>query len=77
QDTARDASLAYEKATSALKSKTPEVLSGAEKFAADNKNTYGAIASLELAQHYVEHNHQPNAEKQLQQGLAAASEHNL
>ena len=37
QDTARDASLAYEKATSALKSNTPEVLSGAEKFAADNK----------------------------------------
>ncbi len=28
QDTARDASLAYEKATSALKSNTPEVLSG-------------------------------------------------
>ncbi len=46
QDTARDASLAYEKATSALKSNTPEVLSGAEKFAADNKNTYGAFASL-------------------------------
>ncbi|HBW9859534.1 TPA: tetratricopeptide repeat protein, partial [Klebsiella pneumoniae] len=45
QDTARDASLAYEKATSALKSNTPEVLSGAEKFAADNKNTYGAFAS--------------------------------
>ena len=63
QDTARDASLAYEKATSALKSNTPEVLSGAEKFAADNKNTYGAFAS--------------NAEKQLQQGLAAASDDNL
>lgn len=45
QDTARDASLAYEQATSALKSNTPEVLSGAEKFAADNKNTYGAFAS--------------------------------
>ena len=77
QDTARDASLAYEKATSALKSNTPEVLSGAEKFAADNKNTYGAFASLELAQHFVEQNDLPNAEKQLQQGLAAASDVNL
>ncbi|MBD3697994.1 YfgM family protein [Klebsiella pneumoniae] len=77
QDTARDASLAYEKATSALKSNTPEVLSGAEKFAADNKNTYGAFASLELAQHFVEQNDLPNAEKQLQQGLAAASDDNL
>ena len=60
QDTARDASLAYEKATSALKSNTPEVLSGAEKFAADNKNTYGAFASLELAQHFVEQNDLPS-----------------
>ncbi len=77
QDTARDASLAYEQATSALKSNTPEVLSGAEKFAADNKNTYGAFASLELAQHFVEQNDLPNAEKQLQQGLAAASDDNL
>ena len=42
------------------------MLSGAEKFAADNKNTYGAFASLELAQHFVEQNDLPNAEKQLQ-----------
>ncbi|STT10076.1 membrane protein [Klebsiella pneumoniae] len=53
------------------------MLSGAEKFAADNKNTYGAFASLELAQHFVEQNDLPNAEKQLQQGLAAASDDNL
>lgn len=53
------------------------VLSVAEKFAADNKNTYGAFASLELAQHFVEQNDLPNAEKQLQQGLAAASDDNL
>ncbi|MBC2873205.1 YfgM family protein [Klebsiella pneumoniae] len=76
QDTARDASLAYEKATSALKSNTPEVLSGAEKFAADNKIPT-APSPLELAQHFVEQNDLPNAEKQLQQGLAAASDDNL
>ncbi len=64
------------KATSALKSNTPEVLSGAEKFAADNKIPT-APSPLELAQHFVEQNDLPNAEKQLQQGLAAASDDNL
>jgi predicted negative regulator of RcsB-dependent stress response len=76
QDTARDASLAYENAISALKSDTPEALT-AEKFAADSKNTYGAFASLELAQRFVDKNDLQNAEKQLQQGLAAASDDNL
>ena len=38
---------------------------------------HGAFASLELAQHFVEQNDLPNAEKQLQQGLAAASDDNL
>ncbi|MDU4365520.1 MAG: YfgM family protein [Klebsiella oxytoca] len=41
------------------------------------KNTYGAFASLELAQQFVEKNDLQNAEKQLQQGLAAASDDNL
>ena len=55
-DTARDSSLAYENAISALKSDKPEALSAAQKFAADNKNTYGAFASLELAQQFVDKN---------------------
>lgn len=76
-DTARDSSLAYENAISALKSDKPEALSAAQKFAADNKNTYGAFASLELAQQFVDKNDLQNAEKQLQQGLTAASDDNL
>ena len=52
-------------------------LNAAQKFAADSKNTYGAFASLELAQQFVEKNDLQNAEKQLQQGLAAASDDNL
>ncbi|STW79927.1 membrane protein [Klebsiella michiganensis] len=44
---------------------------------ADSKNTYGAFASLELAQQFVDKNDLQNAEKQLQQGLTAASDDNL
>ena len=36
-DSARDSSLAYENAISALKSDSPETLTAAEKFAADSK----------------------------------------
>lgn len=76
-DTARGSSLAYENAISALKSDKPEALNAAQKFAADSKNTYGAFASLELAQQFVDKNDLQNAEKQLQQGLTAASDDNL
>ncbi|HFP9220666.1 TPA: YfgM family protein [Raoultella planticola] len=77
QDTARESSLAYENAISALKSDKPEAIGSAEKFAADSKNSYGAFASLELAQRFVDKNDLQNAEKQLQQGLAAAPDDNL
>ncbi|HHG8771744.1 TPA: YfgM family protein [Raoultella planticola] len=77
QDTARESSLAYENALAALKSDQPEALNTAEKFAADSKNSYGAFASLELAQRFVDRNDLQNAEKQLQQGLAAAPDDNL
>ena len=77
QDTARDSSLAYENAISALKSDKPEALNAAKTFAADSKNTYGAFASLELAQHFVDAGDLQNAEQQLQQGLTAASDDNL
>ncbi|WP_054179423.1 YfgM family protein [Trabulsiella odontotermitis] len=76
-ETARGASLAYENAVSSLNSGKPEAIASAEKFAAETKNTYGAFASLELAQQYVDANQLDKAEKQLQQGLAAASDDNL
>ena len=46
-------------------------------FAAENKNTYGALASLELAQQFVDQNELEKAASQLQQGLAATSDENL
>ncbi|MEO3991739.1 YfgM family protein [Pseudocitrobacter cyperus] len=76
-NTARESSQAYENAVSSLSSGKPEALAGAEKFAAESKNTYGAFASLELAQQYVDKNELDKAEKQLNQGLAAASDENL
>ncbi|MBW9460009.1 YfgM family protein [Kluyvera sp. EC_51] len=76
-DSAREFSAAYENAVSSLSSGKPEALAAAEKFAADSKNTYGAFASLELAQVFVDKSDLAQAEKQLQQGLAAASDDNL
>ena len=62
---------------SSLSAGKAEDLSAAEKFAADNKNTYGALASMELAQQFVDQNQLEKAAAQLQQGLAATSDENL
>jgi predicted negative regulator of RcsB-dependent stress response len=55
----------------------PDSIPAAEKFAAENKNTYGALASLELAQQFVDKNELEKAAAQLQQGLADTSDENL
>ena len=47
-DSARSASLAYQNAVTAVSEGKPDSIPAAEKFAAENKNTYGALASLEL-----------------------------
>ncbi|HCD7552238.1 TPA: YfgM family protein [Citrobacter farmeri] len=76
-ESARSASLAYQTVVSSLSAGKAEGLSAAEKFAADNKNTYGALASMELAQQFVDQNQLEKAAAQLQQGLAATSDENL
>lgn len=76
-ETARSASQGYENAITAIRADKPETLTAAEKFAAENKNTYGALASLELAQQYVQRDELEKASAQLQQGLAATSDDNL
>ena len=55
-DSARSASLAYQNAVTAVSEGKPDSIPAAEKFAAENKNTYGALASLELAQQFVDKN---------------------
>ena len=76
-DSARGSSLNYENTVSAISADRPQTLAAAEKFAADNKNTYGALAALEVAQQYVDKNELDKAAAQLSQGLAAASDENL
>ncbi|MBJ8849511.1 YfgM family protein [Citrobacter braakii] len=76
-ESARSASLAYQNTVTAVSAGKPDSLPAAEKFAAENKNTYGALASLELAQQFVDQNELEKAASQLQQGLAATSDENL
>lgn len=76
-ESARSASLSYQTVVSSLSAGKAENLSAAEKFGADNKNTYGALASMELAQQFVDQNQLEKAAAQLQQGLAATSDENL
>ena len=76
-DSARSASLAYQNAVTAVSEGKPDSIPAAEKFAAENKNTYGALASLELAQQFVDKNELEKAAAQLQQGLADTSDENL
>ena len=76
-DSARGSSLQYENTVSAIQADQPQTLAAAEKFAADNKNTYGALTSLEVAQQFVDKNELDKAVTQLQQGLAAAQDTNL
>ncbi|CAI9398077.1 TPA: YfgM family protein [Citrobacter amalonaticus] len=76
-ESARSTSLSYQTVVSSLSAGKAEDLSAAEKFAADNKNAYGALASMELAQQFVDQNQLEKAAAQLQQGLAATSDENL
>ncbi|MBA8276244.1 YfgM family protein [Escherichia fergusonii] len=76
-ETARSASLAYQNAVTEANAGKPEGIVVAEKFVTENKNTYGALASLELAQQFVDKNELQKAEAQLQQGLTATSDENL
>lgn len=76
-ESARESSLAYDHAISALQAGKPQDLAAAEKFVAANNNTYGALASLSLAQKYVADKALDKAEAQLKQGLADAKDDNL
>jgi len=76
-DSVMASSLEYQNVTSAVRADQPATLSAAEKFAVETKNTYGALASLELAQKYVDNNDLAKAAAQLQQGLSNTGDANL
>ncbi|BDH44938.1 membrane protein [Salmonella enterica subsp. enterica serovar Choleraesuis] len=76
-NSARESSLAYDNTVAALQSGKAQDLTAAEKFVAENSNSYGALASLSLAQKFVNQNELAKASAQLQQGLANAKDENL
>ncbi len=73
----REASSAYQQVSSALDASKPETLDAAAKFASENSNTYGALASLDLAKRYADTNQLDKAASQLQNGLKDTSDANL
>ncbi|WP_061709958.1 YfgM family protein [Pseudenterobacter timonensis] len=76
-ESARGVSQSYENTVRAIAPDQPQTISTAEKFAADNKNIYGAMTALEVAQQYVDKNELDKAASQLTQAIAAADDDNL
>ncbi|PKH21824.1 hypothetical protein CIG19_14870 [Enterobacterales bacterium CwR94] len=76
-DGARDVSQAYQQVMSAVDSSKPASLEAAATFAADNSNTYGALASLDLTKQYVDSKQLDKAAEQLQAGLKDTQDANL
>ncbi|WP_105665567.1 YfgM family protein [Cronobacter dublinensis] len=76
-DSARETSLHYQNVMTDVRADDPKTLSAAELFVAQNQNSYGALASLELAQRYVDKNDLNKAAQQLQQGIENAKDENL
>jgi len=70
-------SLSYQTLSSEIQADKPQTLEALHKFAADNNNIYGSLASLELAQQYADKNELDKAAAQLQSGLASTKDVNL
>lgn len=73
----REVSASYQQVTSALDATKPASLDAVAKFASENSNTYGALASLDLAKRYIDNNQLDKAIAQLQSGLKSTKDANL
>lgn len=73
----REVSASYQQVTSALDASKPASLDAVAKFASENSNTYGALASLDLAKRYIDNNQLVKAVQQLQSGLKSTKDANL
>ncbi|WJV52796.1 YfgM family protein [Pectobacteriaceae bacterium CE90] len=60
-------SAAYQHVSDMLTAGKSDAVAAVEKFSADNSNNYGALASLELAHHFVEQKDFAKADQQLKQ----------
>lgn len=73
----REVSAAYQQVTSGMDASKPATLDAVASFASENSNTYGALASLELAKRYIDNNQLDKAAEQLQSGLKDTKDANL
>lgn len=76
-ESAMTSSMAYQQANEALAGGKPEGISAAETFSAQNKNSYGVLASLALARHAVDSGDFAKAETQLKSALALTKDADL
>ena len=71
------ASAQYQQLTTAMQADKPQTLEAVANFVSENSNTYGALASLDLAKQYVEANQLDKAITLLQSGLKDTKDANL
>ncbi|WP_416260740.1 YfgM family protein [Gibbsiella quercinecans] len=72
-----EASQSYQQVSESLAGGKAEGVAAAEKFIQANGNSYGVLAALELAKHFVGQNDFAKAEQQLLLALGQAKEPNL
>ncbi|ORM69520.1 hypothetical protein HA48_19130 [Pantoea wallisii] len=77
ESTDKAASAQYQQLTSAMQADKPQTLEAVANFVSENSNTYGALASLDLAKQYVAANQLDKAITLLQNGLKDTKDANL
>jgi predicted negative regulator of RcsB-dependent stress response len=71
------ASQSYQEASDRLAAGKPDDVAAAEKFIQANSNSYGVLAALQLARHFVEQNDFAKAEQQLVLAQGQTKDDNL
>ncbi|MCW2486171.1 YfgM family protein [Candidatus Symbiopectobacterium sp. NZEC127] len=74
---AMSSSLAYQQASEALAKGDAPGVSAAEKFAVENKNSYGVLSSLQLARYHADKGEFAQAETQLRTALTQTKDVDL
>ncbi|MEC5318754.1 YfgM family protein [Brenneria populi subsp. brevivirga] len=74
---AMESSTSYQQISERLAEGKAEGVAQAEKFSAENKNSYGVLASLELARHYADLKDFAKAEQQLIQAQSQTKDADL
>lgn len=77
ESSAKAVSAQYQQLTSAMQADKPQTLEAVSNFADENSNTYGALASMDVAKQYVDSNQLDKAATQLQNGLKDTKDANL